>query len=141
MAEPMTPDADPSLLDRLGGPEAVRRWVDHFYDAIAQDPVLAPLFPADLTLSREKQFAFFVQLLGGPPLYNERFGRPFLRYLHRKVRIGQRERDAWMARLLESLGKVTDDAGLIAEVERKIGPIADHMINHHPERKDALYFN
>jgi hemoglobin len=130
-----------TVLERLGGEEAVRRWVTLFYEAIAGDPLLAPLFPADLAPSREKQFAFFVQLLGGAPLYSQRYGRPFLRYLHRKVRIGQPERDAWMRLLLASLRRVTADEELIAHLERKIAVIADSMINHHPEHRDALYFN
>jgi hemoglobin len=130
-----------SVLERLGGEEAVQRWVTAFYDAIARDPLLAPLFSSDLTLSREKQFAFFVQFLGGPARYSERFGRPFLRYLHRKVRIGQEERDAWMRLLLQSLREVTADEDLIGYLERKIAPVADHMINRHPERKDAQFFN
>lgn len=130
-----------AVLARLGGEEAVRRWVTFFYEAIARDALLAPLFPPDLSLSREKQFAFLVQLLGGRPLYAEQYGRPFLRYLHRHVRIGRPERDAWMRLLLESLRQVTADEELIAHLERKIAPIAEHMINHHPERRDALHFN
>src|SRR3989304_5382204 len=96
-----------SVLERLGGEEAVQRCVTAFYDAIARDPLLAPLFSSDLTLRREQQFAFFVQFLGGPARYSEAFGRPFLRYLHRKVRNGQEERDAWMRLLLQSLREVT----------------------------------
>lgn len=130
-----------TVLERLGGEDAVRRWVDLFYDAVRSDETLGPLFPADLTESREKQFAFFVQMLGGRPLYLERFGRPFLRYQHRKIRIGVPERDAWMRRLMESLRQVTADEELMAYLERKIAPIADHMINHHPGRKDAQFFN
>jgi len=132
---------DTSLIERLGGEEAVRRWVDLFYALVKADEVLAPLFPDDLSLSREKQFAFFVQMLGGPPLYQERFGRPFLRFHHRKVRIGLIERDAWMRRVMESLRQVSSDEELIAYLERRIAPLADHMINHHPESKNALFFN
>ena len=46
--------------------------------------------------------AFFVEFFGGPPLYSERYGQPFLRFRHRKVKIGQPERDAWMALLMAS---------------------------------------
>ncbi len=141
MTDPMTDSVAETFLQRLGGEEAVRRWVNLFYDAVSQDAVLAPLFPEDLTDSRDKQFAFFVQYFGGPALYSERYGNPFLRYLHRHVKIGQRERDAWMLRLMETLRQVISDEALATEIERTVGPLADHMINHHPERKDALYFN
>lgn len=141
MTDPMSDSVAETFLQRLGGEEAVRRWVNLFYDAVSQDAVLAPLFPEDLTDSRDKQFAFFVQYFGGPALYSERYGNPFLRYLHRHVKIGQRERDAWMLRLMETLRQVISDEALATEIERTVGPLADHMINHHPERKDALYFN
>jgi hemoglobin len=138
---PMPPVDLATVLERLGGENAVRAWVDHFYDSVMKVPVLAPLFTSDLDLSRDKQFRFFMQMLGGPQLYNERYGQPFLRYRHRHVKIGQPERDAWMTLLVESLRLVTQDEELIAFLQTRIAPIADHMVNHQPARKDALHFN
>ena len=129
------------IIEDLGGEVVVRDWVERFYGRISRDSLLAPLFPKDLTESKEKQVAFFVQFFGGPALYSEKYGQPFLRYLHRKVKIGQPERDAWMALLMESLREITTDGDLIRTVEDKVGAMADHMINHRPDQKDALYFN
>lgn len=129
------------IIEDLGGEVVVRGWVERFYGRISRDSLLAPLFPKDLTESKEKQVAFFVQFFGGPALYSEKYGQPFLRYLHRKVKIGQPERDAWMALLMESLREITTDGDLIRKVEEKVGAMADHMINHRPDQKDALYFN
>ena len=99
------------------------------------------LFPPDLSLSREKQWAYFVQFFGGPDYYNERYGKAFLRFKHRNVRIGIPERDAWMRHLLESLRAHCGDEALVAEVERRVGPIANAMVNHDPSKQDAYYFN
>lgn len=129
------------IIEDLGGEVVVRDWVERFYGRIASNSLLAPLFPKDLTESKEKQVAFFVQFFGGPALYSEKYGQPFLRYLHRKVKIGQPERDTWMALLMESLREITTDGDLIRKVEAKVGAMADHMINHRPDQKDALYFN
>ena len=106
---PMEQVAQQSFLDRLGGESVVSEWTRVFYESVAQDPVLAPLFPEDLTESREKQAAFFVEFLGGPARYSERYGQPFMRYRHRHVRIGQPERDAWMARVSEALLALVPD--------------------------------
>jgi hemoglobin len=133
--------AGPVDLERLGGQDAVRDWVRRFYDKVALDPLLAPLFPPDLTASRDKQFRYFVELFGGPPLYSQAHGKPFLRFKHRLAKIGRPERDAWMRLLLESLLETTGDAALVAAVEARIAPIADAMVNHHPQRQDAQYFN
>ena len=136
-----TMDMPGPLLERLGGEEGIRRWVDRFYDQVPQDPVLAPLFPPDLSVSREKQAAYFTEFFGGPPLYSQTFGRPFMRYLHRNVRIGQPERDAWMNGMMAALRAERNDPALLEAVAARLEPMATQMINHHPERKDSYFFN
>ena len=140
MSEPNPTEGD-TLYHRLGGEEPIREWVARFYDQVAADPVLAPLFPDDLRMSREKQFRFFVQFFGGPELYQEKYGPAFMRYQHRHVKIGQPERDAWMADLMAALAEITDDAALVNQVKTHVGAMADRMVNHHPEIQDARYFN
>jgi hemoglobin len=129
------------LLDALGGEQGIRAWVERFYDAIAADELLGPLFPPDLGPSRDKQFAFFVQFFGGPPLYEQRYGKAFLRFKHRHVRIGQPERNAWMRLLLATLRDGGAGEALVEQVEARVAPLANAMINHHPQHKDAYYFN
>ena len=129
----------PVDLQRLGGEEGIARWVARFYDKVARDAVLAPLFE-DLERARAKQHDYFVELFGGPKRYSERHGPPFLRFKHRHFRIGQAERDAWMRLVIEALREEGTESAVLAEVQRKLGTIADAMINHHPERHDAHYF-
>lgn len=128
-------------LDRFGGEPGVRRWVDRFYDKVAQHPLLLAIFPKDLAASRDKQYQYFVEFFGGPPLYTEAHGPPFLRYKHRKAKIGEPERDAWLHLLLESLREETGDEALVAAVAERVRPIANAMVNHHPDKKDAYFFN
>lgn len=136
MAAPAAP-----LIEALGGEAGIHAWVERFYARIGADPLLAPLFPADLAESREKQYAFFVQLFGGPPLYEQRYGKAFLRFKHRHARIGRAERDAWMSHLLQALREGGATLAVLSAVISRVAPLADAMINHHPERKDAYYFN
>jgi len=128
-------------LNRIGGEEAVGRWMTLFYDQVARHPVLAPLFTADLNVSREKQTAYMIEFLGGPANYTETYGKPFLRFRHRHVKIGQPERDAWFELFMGTLREVTEDQELIRIIEAAIAPIADAMINHKPDQKDAYFFN
>lgn len=136
----MAPAAAP-LIEALGGEAGIRAWVERFYARIAADPLLFPLFPADLAESREKQHAFFVQHFGGPPLYEQRYGKAFLRFKHRRARIGREQRDAWMSHLLGALREGGASLDVLSAVISQVSPLADAMINHHPERKDAYYFN
>ncbi|MDH4248317.1 MAG: globin [Deltaproteobacteria bacterium] len=140
-AQKSPPPPVQTLLERLGGADGIQRWVDRFYDKVPENPVLAPLFPPDLTVSREKQHAYFIEFFGGPPLYSQTFGRPFMRYLHRNVRIGQTERDAWLNGMMAALKAEQTDSAVLAAVEDRLGPMATQMINHHPERKDSYFFN
>jgi len=141
--DPQEAIAQPGRADfeQLGGEAGIRRWVDRFYDRVPADPRLAPLFPPNLSASRDKQWAFFVEFFGGGPRYTQAYGPAFLRFKHRKAKIGQPERDAWMGLMVACLREQTDDEALVARVVARLDPIATHMINTHPEKKDAYYFN
>jgi len=133
-------------LEKLGGLEGVRLWVDRFYDKVRGEPLLAGMFPSDLSESRNKQHAFFVEFFDGPKLYTENYGRPFMRFKHRHFKIGKPERDAWMRLVMEALVEALQEQGLNAEgvieaAEAKLGAIADVMVNHDPGKKDPYYFN
>lgn len=105
-----------SLFDRVGGEPVFRRIVDRFYDAVALDPVLRPLYPEqDLGPARDRLRMFLVQYWGGPGAYSEQRGHPRLRMRHAAWVIGTRERDHWLAHMraavdAESLDPVAHDA-------------------------------
>jgi len=130
-----------SALARIGGEEAVTRWMTLFYDRVQADPVLSPLFTGDIAVSREKQIAYMIEFLGGEARYTEQYGKPFLRFKHRHVRIGQPERDAWLKHFMDTMRETVEDQEMIVVVETMITPIADAMINHKPDQKDAYFFN
>lgn len=84
----------------LGGEDRVRVLVDRFYDLMALEPVYAELRAAhgsSLDSARQKLFWFLCGWLGGPPHYTDRFGHPRLRARHLPFRIGEVERDQWLA--------------------------------------------
>jgi len=56
-----------------------------------------PLFPADMAAASQKSAAFFVGLLGGPPLYHQRHGNPMMRARHLAFAITQGARREWLA--------------------------------------------
>ncbi len=93
----------------VGGDETFRKVVDEFYKRIEADPVLRPLFPADLEPGKENQFLFLTQYFGGPPRYNALRGHPRLRMRHMPFVIGEQERNAWLGHMLEAI----DAAGIV----------------------------
>ncbi|MEY4328879.1 MAG: hypothetical protein RL703_698 [Pseudomonadota bacterium] len=95
----VVPHMDHSYYDMLGGETGVRSLVDDFYDLMQLDERFAgirAMHPQDMSTSRDKLFWFLSGWLGGPPLFEEKFGHPRLRARHLPFSIGVSERDQWM---------------------------------------------
>ena len=85
-----------SLFDRVGGEAFFEALIERFYAAVEADPLLRPLYPADLTPSKQHLALFLAQYWGGPPTYNSLRGHTRLRMRHVRFAIGPTERNAWV---------------------------------------------
>ena len=85
-----------TIFEAAGGAAAFAGLVDRFYEGVAGDPVLRPLYPPDLAESKRRLALFLMQYFGGPATYSQERGHPRLRMRHLPFAIGQAERDAWM---------------------------------------------
>ncbi len=121
MAEPA-----PLLYDRVGE-EFFDELVDAFYDGVATDEVLAPLYPdyPDLEPAKERLRLFLIQYWGGPHTYLEVRGHPKLRMRHMPFHIGVRERDRW---LLHMAAAVDAACGGLPDGERD--EVAGHLMGY-----------
>ena len=125
-----------SLYDLLGGePEAthkIREIVEAFYDVMDSDEkakTIRLMHPEDLTSSREKLFMFLTGWTGGPQLYIERYGHPFLRRRHLPFKIGEEERDQWIYCMTKGMLNLKMDEIKIKALLNALYPIADFMRN------------
>ena len=94
------PDSTEIVADtlfELVGPEWFDDLAGRFYDGVAEDPVLRPLYPDDLTGSTGRLAGFLRQYWGGPADYTAERGHPRLRMRHAPYVIGSVQRDAWLA--------------------------------------------
>ncbi len=57
---------------------------------------LFPREPHELAVAAAKSAAFFVGLLGGPPVYQQRYGSPMLRARHLPFAIDETARQEWL---------------------------------------------
>ncbi len=96
----------PTIYELAGGDAAFRALVEHFYARIERDPLLRPMFPADLAPGKQGQFLFIAQYFGGPARYSAERGHPRLRMRHAPFAIGQAERDAWLGHMLAAIDEV-----------------------------------
>lgn len=96
----MTEQTPVSFYDQVGGHETFTRLVDVFYDGVADDAVLAPMYPdEDLEPAKERLLMFLEQYWGGPTTYGERRGHPRLRMRHRPFHVNPDARDRWLAHM------------------------------------------
>ncbi|CAM3651361.1 globin [Deinococcus frigens] len=129
MTAPIPLSAGGSLYERIG-PQALSALVTRFYTLVAQDPDLSPIFPADLTLTAEKQLAFLTGFLGGPPLYHQTYGPPRLRARHLPHAITPTRGQAWLACMDRALRDTPHIAGAEArELHAALARVAAHMVN------------
>lgn len=95
------------MYERVGGEAFFEALTRRFYDAVATDPVLRAVYPADdpeaFERARQHLSLFLVQFWGGPAVYSQQRGHPRLRMRHLPFTIGQAERDAWVRHMSEAV--------------------------------------
>ena len=135
MSEPSA-STPQSLYDLLGGePDAtnkIRKIVEAFYDVMDSDEkakTIRLMHPEDLTSSREKLFMFLCGWTGGPQLYIDRYGHPFLRRRHLPFKIGEEERDQWIYCMTKGMLNLKMDEVKIKALLNALYPITDFMRN------------
>lgn len=90
-------DVQQSFYDAVGGHQTFATIVARFYQQVAEDEILRPLYPDDDMDGAEERLRMFLeQYWGGPRTYSEERGHPRLRMRHSPFRIGYLERDAWL---------------------------------------------
>ncbi len=100
----MDPSGDdrqqPSFYEQIGGHETFVALVDRFYQGVAEDALLRPMYPeADLAGARERLTMFLEQYWGGPTTYSQQRGHPRLRMRHAAFPIDSRARDHWLGHM------------------------------------------
>ena len=110
----------------------MRRLVNRFYDlmdALPEAVHVRALHAESLKSSREKLFLFLTDWLGGPRLYNDRYGPPMLRARHLPFKIGERERDEWLLCMETALNEHPMPNDLREFLRQRFCAIADQMRN------------
>jgi hemoglobin len=102
MSRPYVPPIDPARIAApsreiygVMGEANIARMIEDFYRELEQSSVRG-LFPEDMAAAAQKSAAFFVGLLGGPPLYHQRYGNPMMRARHMRFAITPRARAEWL---------------------------------------------
>lgn len=104
---PQGPWPSPELYQAMGE-ENIFKMLEDFYLELDRSSI-RELFPPGTDAMREaskKSAAFFVGLMGGPPLFHQRYGDPMMRRRHFRFKIDVKARNVW----LECFERVLVDA-------------------------------
>lgn len=136
---PPQTDRVPSAVYEAMGQERIFEFTRAFYRRLAASSI-APLFPRgerNLMAAADKSAALNVFLMGGPHLYQQRYGPPRLRMRHMPFVIDEAGRREWMRCFRETLAEAPALYGMPAEhvgaVEKFYDDFSGWMVNSRGE--------
>jgi hemoglobin len=127
---PMTEQTTPTFYDEIGGHETFTRLVKRFYEGVATDPELRPMYPEeDLTGAEDRLRMFLEQYWGGPHTYSEQRGHPRLRMRHVPFAVTERAKDRWLHHMRAAIDELDLDAEHEQQLWAYLVMAAHSMIN------------
>ena len=116
-------DEQATFYDEVGGFETFRRIVHTFYEGVATDEVLRPLYPEEDLGPAEDRFAMFLeQYWGGPTTYSDLRGHPRLRMRHAPFAVTPTAAQHWLVHFRAAL----DEADLTPEQDAQFWEYVTH---------------
>jgi hemoglobin len=113
-----------NFWEQVGGRATFEKLVRAFYEGIAMDEVLLPMYPEqpDLEGAIQRLTGFLEQYWGGPNAYSEERGHPRLRMRHQAFKVNPDARDRWLGHMRAALDTLElpplQDATLWAYLDR-----------------------
>ena len=112
-----------TFYDDIGGHDTIALIVRRFYEGVATDDVLRPLYPEEDLGPAEERFRMFLeQYWGGPTTYSEQRGHPRLRMRHAPFEVTHEAKDRWLVHFRAGL----DAAELTPEQDAQFWAYAEH---------------
>ena len=119
-----------TFYDAVGGHETFVRLVARFYQGVASDDVLRPLYPEpDLADAAERLRMFLEQYWGGPTTYSEQRGHPRLRMRHAPFAVTPSARDRWLTHMNAAIDEVGLDPEHAAVLRDYVTRAAYSLVN------------
>lgn len=124
--------------DRFGGEPFFTELVHGFYQRVALDEKLRPMYPeADLGPAEERLRLFLMQYWGGPKTYGEQRGHPRLRMRHAPFAVTFAARDRWLQHMDASLTDIQNSSLALDDIAHTelwtyLTSAADAMVNQNP---------
>ena len=123
-----------TFYDAIGGHATIAKIVDRFYEGVATDEVLRPLYPEeDLAPAAERFRMFLEQYWGGPTTYSETRGHPRLRMRHAPFKVTPAAKERWLVHFRAGLDAANLPPELDAQFWDYVTHAAQFMVNSFDE--------
>lgn len=129
-----------SMFERVGGATTIDRLVEAFYrrmDTLEQAQEIRAMHAPDLSATKNVLKRYLCEWTGGPKLYSVEKGHPRLRQRHMGFKIGNAERDAWLACMRGALEETVADEAARREIDDALTKLADWMRNQADNPHDS----
>jgi hemoglobin len=112
-----------TFWEQVGGRPTFEKLVRRFYEGVAEDEVLRPMYPEDdMEGAVQRLTGFLEQYWGGPTAYSDERGHPRLRMRHMPFKVNPDARDRWLRHMREAADDLhlspADDEMLWSYLER-----------------------
>jgi hemoglobin len=123
-----------SALDNLGGEDALRTLVEHFYDLMEMLPETEHLRTLHMdghgiVHSRSEQFDFMSGFLGGRQYYMEKHRHMNVKEIHAHVPIRVEDAEVWLQTMDRALGDLNHEGTHIERVRATLRRVAMILVN------------
>lgn len=119
-----------NFFELVGGTNTFKKLVDKFYEGVAQDDVLRPMYPEDdLAPAAERLRMFLEQYWGGPTTYQDQRGHPRLKMRHSPYKINPLARERWLFHMRVAVDFLELDPLKEAELWGYLDRAATAMLN------------
>lgn len=119
-----------NFYELVGGKATFKKLADKFYEGVAKDEILKPMYPEDdLGPAAERLQLFLEQYWGGPSTYQEQRGHPRLRMRHMPYKINPDARERWLMHMRAAVESLNLPPLLEAELWGYLDRAATAMLN------------
>lgn len=119
-----------TFFEAIGGRATIDVIVEVFYQGVASDEVLKPMYPEeDLGPAAERLAMFLEQYWGGSTTYSDQRGHPRLRMRHHPYAIDSDARDRWLKHFRAGLDAARLEPDLDAQFWEYVTRAAQSLIN------------
>ncbi|HEY9038804.1 MAG TPA: cyanoglobin [Roseovarius sp.] len=123
-----------TVLDKLGGEEALRELVEHFYDLVEARPEGAQIVRLHmdghgLAATRAQQFNFLCGFFGGRQYYKELHGHMNVKLIHEHIPIMQKDAEDWLTLMDRALADLGHSGAHVERIRATLRRVALVLVN------------